>query len=217
MKNLTGWIFAVAAVSFIVPGVVWAQGEYSGFLDDYPAMEQDADRPGAMIWRKPGLDLGKYDRVLIEEITMFLDAKSKYKGMKPDRMKAITDAFRHVLTNELEPEYPTVSKPGPGVLWVRLAVADVRLAKKKRSILNFTPAGFALRAIQDAAGTTVLLQSATLEAEMLDSHTGERLAVLVDRQSAATGSKVASWDTLNETLVFYAKRFRSRLDKAHGR
>lgn len=217
MRYWTRWILAAIAASFLAPGVAGAQGEYSGFLDDYPAMEQDADRPGALIWSAPDMDLGQYDRILLEEITMFLDPKSEYKGMKPDRMKAITDAFRQVLTNELEPEFPVISEPGPGVLWVRLAVAEVRLAKKKRSILNFTPAGFALRSIQDAAGKTVLLQSATLEAEVLDSHTGERLAVLVDRQSAATASKVESWDTLNETLAYYAKRFRSRLDKAHGR
>ena len=104
-----------------------------------------------------------------------------------------------------------VSKAGANVLWVRLAVSNVRLKKKKRNLFHYLPAGAAIRAAQSAAGKTVLLTDATIEAELRDSQTGEVLGLLLDSDSARDAGK-ASWDGLTKSFEFYAKRFRDRLD-----
>ena len=129
----------------------------------------------------------------------------------------VVSAITVVLLSGCSPTEGGASNIPAGVLWVRFAIANVNLKKKKRGLLSFTPGGFALRTLKDATGSTVLLNSAILEAELLDSYSGERLAALVDTQSAADAGKPASWDALEESLSFYAKRFRRRLDEAHGR
>ena len=121
------------------------------------------------------------------------------------------------LVDELEPTYPVVSKAGPGTMVVRLAITDVKMKKKKRGLLGYTPIGIVVTAAQDAAGARVSLVDAGIEGELLDALTGERLAVLVDKGLKASKDKdeKLSWDDIDQRLRFYAKRFRARLDAAN--
>jgi uncharacterized protein (DUF2235 family) len=65
-----------------------------------------------------------------------------YKGMKPDDMKAIADSLRENVASELRAAgYEIVDKPGPNVMYVRMAVGDLMLQKRKRPILAYTPVG----------------------------------------------------------------------------
>ena len=89
----------------------------SGFITDMPAMEQDADRPGAMIWIKPGVNRADYPRVMIEPVTIFISPDSKYQGINPEDLAVLSHKFIDTMTNTLEPEVPVVNKSGPGVLY----------------------------------------------------------------------------------------------------
>ncbi len=193
-----------------------AEENYSGFLGDYSALQPDADRPGAMIYRKDGVNLGKYNKVALAPVEIWYSPTNEYMGISPDDLKLIADSFRASLVKQLEPDYPVVETGGADVLGVRLAIADVKTRKKGRTILNFTPAGFALYTLKDIAGGNVLLDDAVIEAELVDSTTGERLGALVDRQKATAGKK-ASWASLDAALTFYAQRFRARIDAEHDK
>ena len=61
---------------------------------------------------------------------------------------------------------------------------------------------------------------AVLEIELLDSQTGEQLAVLIDKQSLSNPSQKkkkqkTSWKDIQEIFTFYATRFKARLDATH--
>ena len=188
----------------------------SGFLDDYSGLKADPDRSGAMVYRKSGVSLGAYDKIVISPIEIWYSPKTKYKGVSPDEMKALADTFVSVITNELEPDYPVVGSSGKGVLIVRLAITNLKMKKKKRSLLGYMPIGAAVTAIQGAAGKRIILADATIEAELLDGVSGERLGILTDSLSATMSKKdKPSWESLTNALTFYAKRFRSRLDAEH--
>jgi hypothetical protein len=190
----------------------------SGFLDDYSQLQPDPDRPGAQRYEAPGVDLGKYTKILVTPIELVYDANSPHKNISPDELKMITDAFYTTLVAQLEPAYPVVDQPGPDVLAVRLAITGVRMENKKRSLLGYTPIGFATTTVANAAGLRVTLKSAGLEAELLDSVSGTLLGSLVDKGAAtAKISGNTSWDELSNTLKFYAERFRSRWDTARAR
>jgi hypothetical protein len=193
-----------------------AEGNYSGFLEDYSALQPDADRPGAMVYHKQGVDLGKYNKIALAPIEIWYSPANEYKGISPDDLKLIADSFRAMLVKHLEPDYPVVESGGADVLGVRLAIADVKTRKKGRTVLNFTPAGFALYTLKDIAGANVILDDAVIEAELVDSSTGERLGAIVDQQKATAGKKT-SWGSLEAALTFYAQRFRARLDAEHGK
>jgi hypothetical protein len=188
---------------------------YSGFIDHYPDLKQDADGGGGLIYRKTGVDLGNYDKILIEPIEIWMADDSKYKGFSPDDLKAITDEFYRTLLVNLEPDYPVVSQPGAGVLVVRLAITDVYAKKKKRGLLGYTPVGALAGAATGSYKAN--LKDATIEAELLDAQSQEQLGVLIDKLSVSKGgSDKTSWAEVTEALNFYAKRFRARMDAAHS-
>lgn len=186
----------------------------SGFLDDYGSLQPDPDHPGAMTYRASGVDLKAYDKLLIDPIEVVYDPSSPHKIISPDELKLITDSFYATLVAALEPDYPVVNTPGSGVLRVRLAITGVRLENKKRSLLGYTPMGFAATTVANAAGLRVSLKQAGVEAELLDATTGATLGALVDRDAGTTPGGEASWEALQSALTFYARRFRDRWEAA---
>jgi len=203
--------------------------KYSGFLEGYPTFEPDKDREGALIYHKPGVSLKEYNKVMIDPIEIWYAPDCKYKGINPDELKVLADTFRAAIVSELEPDYPVVSKPGPGVLGIRVAITNVQVTKKKRGLLGYTPAGLVVSTAIKTLGDNMSLQDATIEAELLDSQNNERLGALIDRQRkersaagktlsalSAVQKEGASWEEIENTLKIYAKRFRSRLDAEHG-
>jgi hypothetical protein len=221
MNTLKTIVVTLISLSFLLAsaGMALSGDKYSGFLEDYPKFQADKDQKGALIYNKPGTSLKNYNMIMIDPIEIWIAPKSKYKGINPDQLKALADAFRQVIIHELEPVYPVVDKPGPGVLGLRIAITDVYAKKKKRGLLGYTPVGFvATTAKNIAVGPNISLVDAVIEAEMLDSQTNARLAALIDRQSASSEKKKqTSWEEIENALKFYAKRFRARMDAAHGK
>jgi hypothetical protein len=220
MKVMT---FGIVSICLLLAsaGPAVSGEQYSGFLENYPAFEADSDRKGALIYKKPGTELKAYTKIMIDPIEIWYAPDSKYKGIKPDDLKTLADTFLAAIVEELEPDYPVVSKPGPGVLGIRLAITNVYAKKKKRGLLGYTPIGFVATTAKNlAVGPGISLVDATIEVEMLDSQTNERLGALIDRQSASPEKKKkekTSWEEIEKTLKFYAKRFRSRMDAEQGR
>lgn len=187
----------------------------SDFIDNKPPLAQDPERSGAMIWEKPGLNRAAYTRVMMGPVTIFISPDSEYKGLDADELKTLADTFRAAVTKTLEPEIPLVSQAGPGVVYVRAALVDVDVAKKKRGLLGYTPIGFVIGAAKDAVeGPSVTLKNAALEIEMLDSVSGERLGVLVDKAPTSATEDHLSWDSITKTFELYADRFKSRFEAA---
>ena len=183
----------------------------SKFIDNMPQLAKDSERAGAMIWTKPGVNRAAYTKVMIEPITIFISPNSEYQDLDANELKALADGFNETLIKTLEPEIAVLNKAGPGVMYMRAALTNVKLAKKKRGLLSYTPIGMVATAVADAAGARISLKDATVEVEMLDSVTGERFGVLVDKAPTATGSETLSWDSINQTFKFYAERFKARM------
>jgi hypothetical protein len=192
-------------------GLQQAVAADSGFIENMPKLSPDPDRAGVMIWEKPGLNRAAYTRVILEPITIFISPKSEYKGLKPDELKKMADIFREDVTRTLQPDIQVVDKGGPGVLYVRAALTDVKVAKKGRGLFGHTQIGFA---VTEASGTTILLKDAVLEIEALDSANNERLFVLVDKAPKTATGKQITWDEVNKTFIYYAERLKARMRAA---
>lgn len=182
----------------------------SGFIDNPPQLLPDADRPGAEIWNKPGVGRAAYNKIMMEPVAIFVSPESKHKDLDAEELKTLSDRFHETLATTLAPEIALVNEAGPGVLYLRAAITDVKLANKKRGLLGYTPVGLVVTTAANAAGMRVSLQDAVLEVEILDSVTGERLSVLVDKAPKAP-TEALSWDAVDETVKFYSGRLKSRM------
>jgi len=204
---------SLLAVGFLALFMQQALAGNAQFIDNPPPLSQDPDRADAMVWQKPDLDRSAYTRVMIEPVTIFISPDSEYQGLDADALKELSMKFQTIVTRTLEPEIPTVNERGPGVVYVRAALTNVKLAKKKRGLLSYTPIGLIVTAATSAGGADISLKDAVLEVEMLDSVTGERLGVLVDKAPKMPDGDL-SWEAIEKTLGFYAERLKSRMEPA---
>jgi len=201
-------------------GSVLAQDlQYSDFLSDYSQLKKSSDKYMDYTYLAPGAPnkMAHYSAVMIDQPEIFVAPNSKYKGMKPDDMKALADAFRGAMAQSLSATYMIVDQPGPNVLYVRFAISNVQLKKKKRGLLGYTPIGLVAGAAKSAMTSDftkkIDLKGLTMEMEILDSNSEEQLAALLETRSGKK-DEPASWAELEALIAVYSQRVACRLDNA---
>jgi hypothetical protein len=191
----------------------------SDFLSDYSQLKKSSDQYMDYTYLAPGAEnkMANYSAVMIDQPEIFIAPNSKYKGMKPDDMKQLADAFRGALAQSLSETYMIVDQPGPKVLYLRFAISNVKLKKKKKGLLSFTPIGLVRGAVKSAITSDITkkidLKGLTMEMEVLDSSNQEQLAALLETRSGKK-DEPASWAELEAFINVYSQRVRCRLDNA---
>jgi len=218
-----GFGSVLALTLLALPLAAGAQSVEGTFLSDYSKLKAASDNAFEKVYVAPDAQqrAAKYTAIMIDQPEVFVNPGSKYQGMKPDDMKAIADGLREAVSAQLKDRYTIVDAAGPNVLFLRLAVSDVMLQKKKRPILAYTPVGAAVKAVKDAASSVtskVDLKNMRIEGEVLDSVTQEQFgAMTTSRGSLSTSgnaSQPVSWQELNQLFTLAGKRLRCRLDNA---
>ncbi len=149
----------------------------SGFLEHYDDLEPDPTSKGRFWFERPGFDWRNYHRVAIDPISIHLEPNRQ--EINDRQVRALTDYFADAVRNELGDAYPLTQSSGPDVLRIRAAVTDLEPA---RPLLNL------LTAL--AVPMRFDVGRASIEVELLDSVTGERLAAMMDTKR---GSKLKVW------------------------
>jgi len=224
MNAHTTTLATALALLALAPASVPAQDKESSFLSDYSKLAKAKDNPFDEIYASPeGIKrAAQYDSVMVDQPELFLHPDSKYKGLKPDDMKALADSLRESVTTELKTSYKVVDKPGANVLYVRLAVGDLLLQKKKRPILAYIPVGAVVYGVKNLASEAtrkIDLKNMKVEAEVLDSVTLEQIGAATSSRgslSAAAGdpNKPVSWKELDNLFSIVGKRLKCRLDNS---
>lgn len=209
----------IIVLTLVFSSQTWGaeQPKVSGFIQPAPVLTPTPDMEGVWHWNKAGIQFKDYDKILLEDIEIFIAPDSEYKGINGDQMKMLADSMRMAMIESLEPEYPVVTKPGPGVMVGRIAITNVHLGKPEHRIGQYTPIGLVFGGIQKLAGKSrnLTLKDAMVEAEMFDSETAERIAVRVDvrpLRSLDEEPEEMTWEIIQEALKVYGKRFRERAD-----
>jgi len=216
--------------SAICCGAAWAADSpgFSGFLSNYSELTPPpGDNIVDLTWTAPDLRarLQGYDSIMVDQPEIFLHAESPYKGFKPDTMKAIADGFRNAVIQELGTTYAVVEEPGENVLYLRLAATNLYVKKKRsKNPLAYTPIGIVKNTVQKALTKDLdkkfSFVELNVEAELLDSTTGERLGAAVERLGARkdkeTGQKkdASSMEQMEWAMGECGRRLRCRLDNA---
>ena len=176
----------------------------TGFLGDYSQIKSVSDTSYRYI--KPGALRG-YSGFIIEPVVIHFHSRSKGGNISRQDLSHLRQFMYAELRNAISNKYRIVTTPGPGVAKLRVAITDI---KKSKTIQNLMP-------ITKMAGTG--LGGASMEAELLDSQTGAQIAAVVETQSGNRLSfdGVSKWGDAEAVMKGLAKRFRKRLDEAHGR
>ncbi len=191
----------------------------SGFLKTYPPFQPGPADGVDKLYTKPGMDLSKYRRVMVDEAKFFLKKGSADQGIQASELKELADTFHKSVFESLGNAYPLVSEPGPDVLRIRLAITDIETSNPAMSgITTVLPVGLAVSVAKKAAtGSYTGVGGASMEVEFLDSVTGERQAAAIDTFNGSKMSGFSKLGATKEAFAFWAKRLRVTLDKAHGK
>jgi hypothetical protein len=194
----------------------------SGFLDDYSRLQPAEADWVDYIYISDGFRerLAEARTLMIPQPEMFLAPDSKYKGMKPDDMKVITDSMRQLVVEAFADGYQVADSPGPNTLAVNMAFTNLYLKKKPRiPVVGWLPPAYvvttAKRAVLDEFTKNVLLTELVWEGEITDSETGEVLAqIILELGNRRDKKDFTSWDELVVAMAVAAKRLRCRFDNA---
>jgi hypothetical protein len=197
----------------------------SGFLEDYSGLYPDPKNGDLLIYEKNKDVLKTYHKFLIEPITIYLLPEAEDRGIDPDDLDRLARYFADAITDELmsSDRYEVVTEPGPGVLDVRLAITNVEpTGGKKNAALK---AGATAASVAVAPGASLLVPrlsvgKVSIEGEMLDSVSGERMAAFVTgkggRRWFSGLNAYKKWGDIEAAFRTWAKNFRKRLDQANA-
>ena len=198
-------LFIACAIN--LTGCKSTETAHSGFLGDYSGFRASSEHKGAMVYKHPTLTLADYDKFMIDPILVHFAANAKGTAIDPAKVKQLTDYMAERLRESLSKRYRVVSAAGPGVLRLRVALTDI---EKTTPALNIHP-GMKLSGVG--------VGGASMEAEAIDSESGERVLAVVDSGKGsfmAIKAGLESFGHAKEVIGKWAERLVKRVDKAHG-
>jgi hypothetical protein len=196
------------------------------FLTNYDLLKPAAKggQPGDMAYVAPGAlkRLAAYNAVMVDQPEILFSPDSPIKGMKPDDAKALSEALRDTISGNLAAGgYSVAQKPGPGVIYLRVALTDVIVEKKKRGVLAYTPVGAVVKAGSDLVKETfdkVDFIELTFQAELVDSMSYDVLGALVaergTRKAAGQKETRLDIDEMRQNMRVWSHRLRCQLDNS---
>lgn len=200
------WSLMIAAVLAGCSGAPKVTG--SGFLPDYSLLQPDpAD--GVLRWSAPSGKLKQYKQFIIDPVVVHFSPDAKGTAIDPTQLKELSDYFHTQVVKTLTKteRYQVVAASGPGVARVRIAITDI---SKTVPVANIHPA-------MKLSG--IGLGGAAMEAQVVDSASEERLAMVMDSESGGRLGVVAGLQTYGharQVMDGWAERFVKRLDAIHG-
>jgi hypothetical protein len=189
----------------------------SGFLSDYSQLHHGKKGQAEFNYRNTGVDLNKYNKVILEPVQIWAakDESSALNDLSSDEQQLLVNYLYVALYNALSTDYSMVNEPGPDVMRVRCAITEAHADSPVRDILStVTPAGLGISyAKKFITGTHSGVGVVSIEGELLDSVSGQRLAAVVDRRAGTKSllGKPTRWGDVQDAFNFWARRMQTNL------
>jgi hypothetical protein len=190
----------------------------SGFLSNYKQLDGGygtADAVSAYI--KPGVDLKKYDSVIIHPITTVVATPGISAEVKCQLAANLADSLRSQAAGHLK----LANSPGPKTLMIRAALTDVVEGRKKGTPVStvHTNPKATLTGKLGSDSISAFVSNVSFEGEILDSVTGERLTALIDHRlgSKRVATAATSWAAVRSATNQGAARLYQRFMAARDR
>ena len=184
------------------------------FLGDYSQLEKGSGDEAQLIYINPQTDFNSYTKILMDPVKFYSDEDSKLEG---EDKKRIVDYLDATIKEQLKTDYMFVNEPSAETMRLRVAITEARGSKVVMdTISSIIPIGMALGLVKKVAvGTNLSVGKASVEMEIQDSQTGERLVAAVDERAGRkyTGKfdKFEKYHTVEDAFNYWAKRLKNRL------
>ena len=211
MMNAARMILSVVLSLVLAASMAFAADDFtrSGFLGN-PSI-YDLLKPGEAgghRWLKPGVDLKKYNRFMVDSVVFFLADKADYKGIDPQEMKELCDEFNKALVAAFKDKLPIVAEPGPDVARVRFAITNVQPSRPGVSaVTSIVPVGLGVSLVKKGAtGGWVGSGETAVELMILDTTTNEVVAMGAIKRAAEFDERFSKWGSAREAFKFWSEK-----------
>jgi hypothetical protein len=193
--------------------------EFSGFLQDYSKLKPNEKLGGdALTYVNPDKmkSLHRYVAIIVDPVEVYLSTAADPSLIPESGRGAVAKYFEHALIDAVSDAFPVVESPGPLVLRLRSALVGIDLGGK---VAPLDEPAMAAKPMERA----IVLEKVSVEIELVDSETGERIAAAVDKASLGAGADVGAenfsrLNRFNEAKMAFhqwAGRVREFLDSEH--
>lgn len=177
-----------------------------GKTDGLQRIEASGD---ALIYQRPGFNLGKYYKFKIDPVRTKLTRKGRIEISSYDK-KELESYLRRAVWLELNKGgYEIVKTSGPDILGIKLTLSDLNSGNPYLNVLQFHPLGAAM----DVGGVTI-------EAEFYNTSTNQVNAIAVVGAEGARKFSISSvngqWGDVKKIFDEWAEGFRKRVDEKHS-
>ena len=188
----------------------------SGFLGDYSQLAPREGFEAHDVYLNPDARWNSYNAIHIDAVTFWVHEEAP--SLEADERQMLTDLLYTALHDRLSEKFVIVDQPGAHDIRVRAALTQAKGAKVAlRTVSSIVPMMFVVSTAAGlSADVAANVGTATLEAELLDAVTGERLAAAVD-QRAGTKSILAGsrtfkkWGDVQAACEFWAENLTQKL------
>lgn len=189
----------------------------TGFLgSDYSLLKpaaEGSDQKAMLAYTDTSANFGSYSKIMIAPVTFWAQDDSK---LAASEQQALCNQFYNELKEELGKSFKLVDEPGPGVAKLSVALTDATSAVPVlRTISVIVPQARAVSTIKQAlTGKYAFVGSATGEAKLTDSASGQLLAAWADKQvgsGALRNATVVQWGDAENAMKYWANGLGQRL------
>ncbi len=137
-----------------------AAPELSAFLRDHEQLQPGRADQAQLIYINPEANFAPYERVLIEPVVLWEPDGEKLSDVPRPELEQLRRSLQESMRRELSQEFDIVEGPEPGTLRLRLALVDVERSS--------------------TSSDAVFIGTVSIEVEVLDASSGERLVAAAD-------------------------------------
>ncbi|MCK5505046.1 MAG: DUF3313 domain-containing protein [Thermodesulfovibrionia bacterium] len=190
-----------------------SKGVYPEFFHGrYPNFKPGPEGGADLIYVNKKADLKRYKMIMLN-VEFYYGSAAQYMAIHPDVTSDLSKALKAAFADALGNAYPLVDKPRHDVLRIRIAITGmVPLIPD-----SGTHAGMA---VKDRPGKFASVGGASMQADILDSWTGERVGAVIDTKGGHKLTAVEvkdEWAHTKAAFKFWAERLRTWLDQTHDR
>ena len=160
----------------------------SGFLQDYSKLKPNEKMGGeAVTYVNPDKmkSLHRYVAIIVDPVQVYVSTAADASLIPDSGRGAVAKYFEHALVEAVSDAFPVVDAPGPLVLRLRAALVGIDLGGK---VAPLNDPAMVAKPMERA----IVLEKVSVEMELVDSETGERIAAVVDKSTLGAGAEVGA-------------------------
>jgi hypothetical protein len=211
-------LFPILLLAVLAPMPALAQTEDNApsKLESSPQLRHDKGESWTYV--KPGLDLTKYNAVLIEPATVYKGADAQFKNIEAADRAKFAELMTSSLRSEIGKKLTVAPQRGPGVLRIKVTLLGAeKTTGGVSTAAHVMPIGLVSNAVKSVAGKKgSFTGSVLLAVEVEDSVSGQLLAAAVRRKfpdALDIEATASTSDTVKAVARDLAKDISERLEK----